>query len=124
LARGVLADHPPTPEAARLKEWVIGRCPVIAEGQTHLERAALYWVEWNRLVEPYADRMLWLGGVTPEDVTSVARMVQPDAALVGPLPPPLDTSSHPELTWAELTTLVRPEICRRVADMAERYGYR
>lgn len=125
MVRGVLADNPPTLERERLKAWVLERCPQIADGRTHLERAVLYWVYWNQMVEPHADYFLRVEEVVPDDVATLAHVVLPGARPAPPvLPPPIDTSNHPSLSWADLGVLVRPEVCRRVAELAERYGYR
>lgn len=103
--------------------WAARVCPLIGSGETHLERSALHWVGWNQMIEPHADYFLRVEEVVPDDIAQMARVINPNARL-DVLPPAIHTSQHPELTWAELASLVRPEVTRRVAELAERYGYR
>lgn len=102
--------------------WAASQCSLIQEGATDLERAALHWVGWNRMIEPHADYFLRLEHVVPDDITQLAQIINPSSRL-DTLPPPVHTSQHPGLTWAELASLVRVEVCRMVADLAGRYGY-
>lgn len=123
MARGTFAEVPPSPDQAKLGAWAAARCPLIQEGKTHLERAALHWVGWNQMIDPHADYFLRVEEVVPDDITQLAQVINPNARL-DVLPPAIHTSQHPELTWAELATLTRPEVTRRVVELAERYGYR
>lgn len=102
--------------------WAARVCPLIEEGKTHLERAALYWVGWNQMIEPHADYMLRVELVVLDDVIQLARVVRPRAVL-STLPPPVHTSEHPALTWDDLSYQARPEVVGRVLELARRYGY-
>lgn len=106
--------------------WAADVRPLIRDGATELERAAIYWAEWTSMVEANApDYMLRVEEVVPDDVATLAHVVLSGARPAPPvLPPPIDTSDHPSLSWGDLGTLVRPEVCWRVAELAERYGYR
>lgn len=102
--------------------WAARVCPLIQEGKTHLERAALHWVGWNQMIEPHADYMLRVELVVLDDVIQLARVVRPRAVL-STLPPPVHTSEHPALTWDDLNHQARPEVAGRVLELARRYGY-
>lgn len=123
MARGTFAEVPPSPDQAKLGAWAAARCPLIRDGKTHLERAALHWVGWNQMIEPYADYFLRVEEVVPDDITQLAQVINSNARL-DVLPPAIHTSQHPELTWDDLSHQARPEVIRRVAELAERYGYR
>lgn len=126
MARGVLSDHPPDRRRRKAKSWVMRKCPQVAWGRNHMERACLYWVYWNRLVEPHADQVFRVEEVTGEHIVQVARVVDPPAWLLrdpGDLPPPLDSTDHPSLSWQDVEGSVRPEIFRLMIDSAKRYGY-
>lgn len=122
MARGTFAEVPPSQAQARLGAWAARVCPLIQEGKTHLERAALHWVGWNQMIEPHADYMLRVELVGLDDVIQLARVVRPRAVL-STLPPPVHTSEHPVLTWDDLNHQARPEVAGRVLELARRYGY-
>lgn len=123
VARGTFAEVPPSEEQARLGKWAAEKCPMIRLGNTELERAALHWVGWNNMIGPHADHVFLVEDVTSDDITQLARVINPDARYIGDLPPPEHTSEHPVLTWEALATLTRPEVTRRVLEFARMYGY-
>jgi hypothetical protein len=95
-------------------DYAIRHCPKIAEGTSPVERAAIHWVEWNRLVQ--ADEVLRLEDVTAETVRDIARRVG-DAKLPR-LPKPTNQAPNPpKLVWADV------EHVDGLTEMAGRFGY-
>lgn len=97
--------------------WAMDVCPEIAEGATALERSAIHWAAWNRLVEPHAHERLRLEDVTAADVERLARLVNPDARL-DRLPPPVHVSVPAvRVSWDDLAHITG------LVDLAASYGY-
>jgi hypothetical protein len=115
MSGGLFADRPTYP---KLAAWMYRQVPEVREGRTELERAALHWVAWNRLVAGAAE-LLRLEDITPDTVsrlvTVTGRVGQPVA-----LPPPVGSrpAAGPELTWQQV------EHIPGLISMAQEYGYR
>src|SRR5690606_19447192 len=77
--------------------WAIARCPLIAEGSTPLERAAIHWTAWNAMV--HADEVLHLEDVDVETVWRLARIVDPDAARPTLIAPTNQSTDPPTIGW-------------------------
>ena len=104
-------DYNPRPKG----DYAVAWCPRIAEGETPVERAAIHWVEWNRLV--HADEVLRLEDVTADTIRGIAGMVTESKPCR--LPPPINQSPNPpELSWADV------EHVGGLVELAGRFGYR
>jgi hypothetical protein len=115
---GTFADTPSDTRRYRLGQWVEREFPAIAAGRTPLEKAALHWVEWNRLVKG-ADEFLRLEDITPDDVTRLARVVNPGAE-ARDLSPAVNAAPQliDDLTWEDVAGVPG------LLDLAADYGYR
>lgn len=114
VARGTFADTPTT-----WGKWAADTCPEIAMGSTTMERAALYWVAWNRMVHGHADLTLRIDRIDPNHITMMARTVDPSARPSLVLPPRVDATDPPPQapSWEEV------EYVPGLVGLAERYGY-
>jgi hypothetical protein len=103
-------DYDPRPKG----EYAIRWCPKIADGSSPVERAAIHWVEWNRLVQ--ADQVLRLEDVTVDTVQEIAARV--GAVRPARLPGPINQAPNPpKLVWADV------EHVDGLIEMAGRFGY-
>lgn len=97
--------------------WAIRKVPRIANGRKAVERAAIHWVEWNRLVKG-ADERLRIEDVSPETVRRLARLVDHNA---GPptLPQRSVNASRPSdpVRWSDVSQV------DGLVEMAAKYGY-
>lgn len=115
---GTFADIPSDTRRYRLGQWAQRVVPEIADGRSPLEKAAIHWVKWNRLVVDPAE-VLRLEDITAADVTRLARIVTSDAEAVE-LPP--RTNGAPELMeelcWDDVAHV------SGLRDLAAELGYR
>ncbi|NEN79557.1 hypothetical protein [Nocardioides zeae] len=115
---GSFADTPSDTQRYRLGQWAQRIVPEIARGRNPMEKAAIHWVEWNRLVADPAEA-LRLEDITAADVTRLARIVNADAEAVE-LPP--KSNGAPELveriSWDDVAHIPG------LLDLAAEYGYR
>lgn len=116
LSGGLFAN--PTP-LRKLAAWTYEQAPEIWQGRTELERAALHWVAWNRLVAGAAVR-LRLEDITAADITRLTRRIDPSAVGLDSLPPPVGArpTVGPAVTWGQV------EHIPGLVAMAQEYGYR
>jgi len=100
--------------------FAVGHAPAIARGRSAVERAAIHWVEWNRLV--VAHEVLRLEDVGPEDVRRLARLVGVEPPVDLALPPPGANGQPgglgPEVTWDQVAHV------EGLVEMATAWGYR
>lgn len=115
---GSFSEIPTDTRRYRLGQWAQRVVPAIAEGRSPLEKAAIHWVEWNRLVAGAAE-LLRLEDLTAADVTRLARIVDPDAE-AGDLPQKNNGAPQliDELDWDDVAHVPG------LLDLAAEYGYR
>jgi hypothetical protein len=103
---------------AFLGRWAMEVVPAIAAGRTTVERAAIHWVEWNKLVKK-ADEVLRLEDVTAGDITRLAQIVTPEAELLDFVP---RANSSEQLvnpiTWDDVAHVPG------LLELAAEYGYK
>lgn len=99
------------------QKWAERFAPGMMFHQDPLMRAGIHYVQWSRLV--VADEILKLENVTTEDVTRLARMIDPEARELSELPPKENATvkRSPRPTWGDL------EGVPFFRETAERYGY-
>lgn len=105
--------------------WAIQQMPHLAEGD-NIERAARYWIDWNELVEPHADRRLRIEDATTSEIAGllddadVAYDLNALAAAVQETPTDINRNeTRRPLRWDDLPDALR----ERVEMLAVRYGY-
>jgi hypothetical protein len=91
--------------------------PAIAKGRDPVERSAIHWVEWNRLVRG-ADELLRLEDITAEDVTRLARVINPEATMLRTLEPLNGAADLIDpVTWDDIAHV------DGLLELAAEYGY-
>lgn len=97
--------------------WAMRMCPEIVGGTTPVERAAIHWTAWNRLiVSPH--ELIRLEDVDAGTVTRLARIVDLNAN-PATLPAPTNQSTDPPaLDWPDVDHVPG------LVELAESYGYR
>lgn len=118
VAWGSFEDNDPAGRYdPRIKgRWAIEHCPQITTGTSPVERAAIHWVEWNRMVRG-ADELLRLEDCTADEVWRLASIVDPSAHRPE-LPAPTNQSKAPaRLTWTDVAHI------DGLVELAATYGY-
>lgn len=107
------------PAAARIRrekgDFAVRHCPIIATGDTLVDKAALHWAYWNRLVA--ADETIRIEDVTVDTVNRLAHIVDRSASVVS-LGKPVNKGRPTTLTWDDI------EHVEPVAELATELGYR
>lgn len=96
--------------------WAMRQCPRITVGRTAVERAAIHWVDWNRLVSD-ADEVLRIEDVDGGTVRRLASIAGGSGPVA--LPARVNGSRNPPvLSWPDVAHI------DGLVDLAGEYGYR
>lgn len=119
-AWGTYPDDGARTMRSRRGEFAMKHCPAIRLGRDTLERSAIHWVEWNKLITN-PDERLQVEKLGPEDVARLAAIITGRHGHTFPVPPPtvntVGCDKLKMLTWPEI------EHVPGVVDLARRYGY-
>lgn len=107
-------------------KWAIERMPHLAEG-SNIERCAVYWHDWNALIEGRAHQRVRVEDLTTDVLSNIldaagidhSRAALADAADATPTDTNTNATRRREVSWADIPEPVRS----RVQTMGRRYGY-
>lgn len=100
--------------------------PTVLEYDDPVEKSMVWWVEWNRLIEPYADQRIRVEDVTPEDLSVIAAEAgarhSPSDMLpaLHRIPTTVNHRPRADLTWDDLPT---GDTKTELETLAKEYGY-
>lgn len=108
--------------------WAARQHPaIIRDSDGHLVRVMRFWVEWNLLVEPFAQHRWRVEDLTAVEVaqtlTSCGRPVDPVRAAQALELIPRNVNHARWVTPLSWSDLPRCRLTRRLRALAERYGY-
>lgn len=105
--------------------YVLEHAPTVASWDNPVDQAIEYWLVWNRMVEPHAERRVRLEDLSAEHFAELASMAGLDAADYSPAMASLGrryNGRRRELALTRADLLGRPR-GEELAALAERYGY-
>lgn len=107
--------------------WALRCMPDLGDADSNVEITVRYWVRWNELIEPHADRRLRVEDATTSelagilDAAGVAYNLNALAAAMTATPRDVNANSRRrKLSWPEIPQPWRSHAQR----LAVRYGYR
>lgn len=107
-------------------EYKRRHCPESFGYADVIDRAAHFWVHWNRRTEPHADRMWQIEKIGVQQLNEIFEVIgyqPPEGAVERAIEStPTNTNTYgpgPTVTWDDIT----PELASDVQALAGKYGY-